>query len=233
MDFLILLPNGARVVVEIDGHHHYDTDKAFENTVRGDRELKLRGYDNLADHHDRARAEAVPPVRRAVLHRPLQVPRLGRAAVALSCNYYLTGGGRWYAAAQTAQGVRGVRHGEVPGDGRQMADGALGPRLDSGVGHRCGELPAGHPAHGVEDVPGDLPRADLIGAQEFPQVRVRVTEPPPSVRLPSPPVPRLASRRGSRRTAPTPVFGDSSTWGVERATTVTGTRLYGKARAQA
>ncbi|WBP91394.1 DUF559 domain-containing protein [Kitasatospora cathayae] len=45
MDFLILLPNGSRVVVEVDGGHHYANSKAYEDTVRGDRDLKLRGYD--------------------------------------------------------------------------------------------------------------------------------------------------------------------------------------------
>lgn len=45
MDFLLLMPNGHRVVVEVDGAHHYATGKAYADTVRGDRELKLRGYD--------------------------------------------------------------------------------------------------------------------------------------------------------------------------------------------
>ncbi len=44
MDFLILLPNGVRVIVEVDGRRHYANDKAVDDTVRGDRDLKLRGY---------------------------------------------------------------------------------------------------------------------------------------------------------------------------------------------
>ena len=45
MDFLMLMPNGQRVVLEVDGPHHYATHEAYEKTVRGDRELKLRGYE--------------------------------------------------------------------------------------------------------------------------------------------------------------------------------------------
>jgi very-short-patch-repair endonuclease len=45
MDFLMLLPNGHRVVLEVDGGHHYATSRAYEATVRGDRDLKLRGYE--------------------------------------------------------------------------------------------------------------------------------------------------------------------------------------------
>ncbi|WP_189278114.1 AbiJ-related protein, partial [Kitasatospora griseola] len=45
MDFLLLLPNGARVIVEVDGPQHYATTKAVDDTVRGDRDLRLRGYD--------------------------------------------------------------------------------------------------------------------------------------------------------------------------------------------
>lgn len=45
MDFLMLMPNGQRVVLEVDGSHHYATHEAYAKTVRGDRELKLRGYE--------------------------------------------------------------------------------------------------------------------------------------------------------------------------------------------
>ncbi|MFJ4097459.1 hypothetical protein ACIPYS_38345 [Kitasatospora sp. NPDC089913] len=45
MDFLLLLPGGHRAVLEVDGRHHYATAKAYEDTVRGDRDLKLRGYE--------------------------------------------------------------------------------------------------------------------------------------------------------------------------------------------
>ncbi|WP_157442256.1 AbiJ-related protein [Actinoalloteichus fjordicus] len=50
MDFLLLLPYGRRVVLEVDGKHHYATKEraapdVYARTMRGDRELKLSGYD--------------------------------------------------------------------------------------------------------------------------------------------------------------------------------------------
>ncbi len=50
MDFLLLLPHGHRVVLEVDGAHHYSTDgrpdpDTYADGVRGDRELKLAGYE--------------------------------------------------------------------------------------------------------------------------------------------------------------------------------------------
>jgi very-short-patch-repair endonuclease len=45
MDFLLLLPHGRRVVLEVDGAHHHRTAAAYADTVRGDRELKLTGAD--------------------------------------------------------------------------------------------------------------------------------------------------------------------------------------------
>ncbi len=51
MDFLLLLPNHQRVVLEVDGAHHYTNDaghadsNVYAATVRGDRELKLAGYE--------------------------------------------------------------------------------------------------------------------------------------------------------------------------------------------
>ncbi|WP_310877576.1 AbiJ-related protein [Priestia megaterium] len=51
MDFLFLLHNRERIVVEIDGKHHYSSDDGKANVykyaemVSADRELKLRGYD--------------------------------------------------------------------------------------------------------------------------------------------------------------------------------------------
>jgi very-short-patch-repair endonuclease len=51
MDFLLLLPHGQRVVIEVDGSQHFaspdgraDGRKYAEN-VRGDRDLKLNGYE--------------------------------------------------------------------------------------------------------------------------------------------------------------------------------------------
>lgn len=50
MDFLLLLPNKQRIVLEIDGKHHYsDGDVAsprkYSEMVSADRELKLNGYE--------------------------------------------------------------------------------------------------------------------------------------------------------------------------------------------
>jgi very-short-patch-repair endonuclease len=51
MDFLLLLPAGVRVVVEIDGKHHYadDTGRAdasrYSAMVSADRDLRLAGYE--------------------------------------------------------------------------------------------------------------------------------------------------------------------------------------------
>lgn len=50
MDFLLLLPNRQRVVIEIDGKQHYAVEdianpKKYSEMVSADRELKLHGYD--------------------------------------------------------------------------------------------------------------------------------------------------------------------------------------------
>ncbi|WP_435605849.1 hypothetical protein [Pseudomonas knackmussii] len=51
MDFLLLLPQGVRVVIEVDGKHHYadSTGSAdvqrYSQMVKADRELKLAGYE--------------------------------------------------------------------------------------------------------------------------------------------------------------------------------------------
>ena len=51
MDFLLLLPGGARVVLEIDGKHHYSRGDGtadcnrYAEMVTADRELRLAGYD--------------------------------------------------------------------------------------------------------------------------------------------------------------------------------------------
>lgn len=50
MDFLLLLPNGIRVVIEGDGKQHYSTPdgtadpRRYADMVAADRELKLSGY---------------------------------------------------------------------------------------------------------------------------------------------------------------------------------------------
>lgn len=51
MDFLLLLPQGVRVVIEVDGKHHYADDAGYADVqryaqmVRADRDLKLAGYE--------------------------------------------------------------------------------------------------------------------------------------------------------------------------------------------
>ena len=51
MDFLLILPYGQRVVIEVDGSHHYTDDQGrpdrqkYANNMRGDRDLKLSGYE--------------------------------------------------------------------------------------------------------------------------------------------------------------------------------------------
>jgi very-short-patch-repair endonuclease len=50
MDFLLLLRNNQRIVVEIDGVHHFARDEkpslsAYAEMVAADRELRLHGYE--------------------------------------------------------------------------------------------------------------------------------------------------------------------------------------------
>lgn len=70
MDFLLLLPRGERIVLEVDGAHHYATadgarpDPArYADEMRGDRELKLAGYEvfrfGATELQDRDQARAL------------------------------------------------------------------------------------------------------------------------------------------------------------------------------
>ena len=54
MDFLLLLPHGVRVIIEIDGQQHHSTGtelsarpsaEVYARTVRSDRQLRLAGYE--------------------------------------------------------------------------------------------------------------------------------------------------------------------------------------------
>lgn len=51
MDFLLLLPGGVRIVIEVDGQHHYATDdgraspQQYSDMVAADRLLRLSGYE--------------------------------------------------------------------------------------------------------------------------------------------------------------------------------------------
>lgn len=66
MDFLLLLPHGQRVVLEVDGSQHYTSADGrpdgtqYAANVRGDRDLKLSGYEVFrfggTELHDRERA---------------------------------------------------------------------------------------------------------------------------------------------------------------------------------
>ena len=68
MDFLLLLPHGQRLVLEVDGMHHYARDgradpQVHATTVRADRDIKLSGYEvfrfGAGELQDRARARSV------------------------------------------------------------------------------------------------------------------------------------------------------------------------------
>ncbi|MER6319276.1 hypothetical protein ABT237_36810 [Streptomyces sp. NPDC001581] len=59
MDFLLLLPHGQRIVLEVDGSQHYTRDRGqrpdsakYAETMAGDRDLKLRGYEVFRFGHD-------------------------------------------------------------------------------------------------------------------------------------------------------------------------------------
>jgi very-short-patch-repair endonuclease len=50
MDFLLLLPSRQRIVIEVDGKHHFSENelpslKAYADMVSADRELRLAGYE--------------------------------------------------------------------------------------------------------------------------------------------------------------------------------------------
>lgn len=65
MDFLLLLPHGQRIVLEVDGSQHYTRDHGrtpdtakYAEMMAGDRDLKLRGYEVYRFGHDELRDEA-------------------------------------------------------------------------------------------------------------------------------------------------------------------------------
>jgi very-short-patch-repair endonuclease len=50
MDFLLLLPGRQRIVLEVDGKHHFSENdhpslKVYADMVSADRELRLAGYE--------------------------------------------------------------------------------------------------------------------------------------------------------------------------------------------
>ncbi|MFI6607973.1 DUF559 domain-containing protein [Streptomyces sp. NPDC050507] len=69
MDFLLMLPHGQRIVLEVDGSQHYTRDRGqrpdsakYAETMAGDRDLKLRGYDVFRFGHDELRDETAARV---------------------------------------------------------------------------------------------------------------------------------------------------------------------------
>ncbi len=64
MDFLMLLPNGCRIVLEVDGQQHYAPPDGQADPVRyaelaaADRELKLAGYEVFRFGTEELRAES-------------------------------------------------------------------------------------------------------------------------------------------------------------------------------
>jgi very-short-patch-repair endonuclease len=63
MDFLLLLPHGQRVVLEVDGSQHFTNRTKYAADMRADRELKLSGYEvfrfGTAELEHEARARRV------------------------------------------------------------------------------------------------------------------------------------------------------------------------------
>jgi very-short-patch-repair endonuclease len=84
MDFLLLLPHGERVVIEVDGAQHYSTDgrpdgTKYADNMRGDRDLKLNGYEvfrfGATELLDREHARTVLQQFFTDLFRRFNVPR--------------------------------------------------------------------------------------------------------------------------------------------------------------
>ena len=92
MDFLLLLPRGVRVVIEVDGKHHYSHDdgradgRRYATMVAADRDLKLAGYEvfrfGAADLYGDAGNKTVKGFFDAVFkHYGVPVPPSGRTDV--------------------------------------------------------------------------------------------------------------------------------------------------------
>ncbi|MFF1657752.1 hypothetical protein [Streptomyces sp. NPDC058255] len=82
MDFLLLLPHGQRVVLEVDGSQHYTRDRGrtpdtgkYADMVAADRDLKLRGYEVFRFRPRRTQASRCRPGPSAAVH-PGHVPPL-------------------------------------------------------------------------------------------------------------------------------------------------------------
>ena len=83
MDFLLLLPHGQRVVLEVDGSHHYATPDGkrpdatrYAANMPADRELKLDGYEVFRFGATELRDPCLGPrPAPGVLHRPVSAVR--------------------------------------------------------------------------------------------------------------------------------------------------------------
>lgn len=68
MDFLLFLPHGRRIVIEVDGAQHYSDDKGhpaphrYAEMVEADRQLRLHGYEVYRFGGAELRRESGPPL---------------------------------------------------------------------------------------------------------------------------------------------------------------------------
>jgi AbiJ N-terminal domain 3 len=72
MDFLLMLENGVRIVIEVDGRHHYADPSRYATMCREDRRLRLLGYEmyrlGAAEFSDTSLSPLkIGPVSRAVV----------------------------------------------------------------------------------------------------------------------------------------------------------------------
>lgn len=69
MDFLMLLPRGIRVVIEVDGKHHYAgaggkaDGQRYGTMVAADREIKLVGYEVFRFGADELQSDDIPQIK--------------------------------------------------------------------------------------------------------------------------------------------------------------------------
>jgi hypothetical protein len=166
MDFLLLMPHGQRVVLEVDGSHHYATPDGkrpdatrYAANMRADRELKLSGYEVFrfgATELQRPRPR--PRDTPAVLRRPVPAVRrnpLTPPGPSLALGGRLRRRGRILIGPTLAPrpGVRWL--GDVP-DGLELCSRSVGVPPGPHHAHRAGcpsgrlaraILPSSHPHH--------------------------------------------------------------------------------------
>ena len=86
MDFLVLLPNRARVVIEVDGQHHFArNDKpslaAYSEMVSADRDLRLAGYEIFRFGANELVGAGSQALIEGFFDRLFQLHRVGSAAI--------------------------------------------------------------------------------------------------------------------------------------------------------